>query len=98
MNINEHLTMSAIRKEIDRIDEGLIKLLAERQRLVEKAIIVKKRDGIPARVPERVDKVIDNARVLARAHNVDPALAEAIWTEMVEWFVGHEERVLGMRV
>jgi isochorismate pyruvate lyase len=94
MTKTEHLTMSAIRKEIDRIDEGLIKLLAERQRWVEKAILVKKRDGIPARVPERIDKVVDNARVLARAHHLDPALAEALWTEMVEWFVGHEERAL----
>lgn len=89
--------MSSIRKEIDRIDESLIKLLAERQRFVERAITVKKRDGIPARVPERIDKVIDNARVLARAHHLDPALAETLWTEMVEWFVAHEERALELK-
>lgn len=89
-----HHTMSSIRKEIDRIDENLMKLLAERQRWVEKAIAVKRRDGIPARDQARIDKVIDNARILARAHHVDPALAEALWTEMVEWFVGHEERAL----
>jgi isochorismate pyruvate lyase len=92
-----HDTMSSIRKEIDRIDESLIRLLAERQRFVERAIAVKKRDGIPARVPERIDKVIDNARVLARAHHLDPALAETLWTEMVEWFVAHEERALELK-
>ena len=86
--------MASIRHEIDRIDESLIKLLAERQHWVEKAIVIKRRDGIAARIPERIDKVIDNARVLARAHKLDPALAETIWTEMVEWFVGHEERAL----
>jgi len=43
---------------------------------------------------DRIDRVVDNARILARAHHVDPALAEALWTEMVEWFVGHEERAL----
>jgi isochorismate pyruvate lyase len=89
--------MAAIRKEIDRIDEALIKLLAERQRWVEKAIVVKRRDGIPARVPERIARVIDNARLLARAHNLDPALAETLWTEMVEWFVNHEERALDLK-
>lgn len=87
--------MSTIRKEIDRIDEALIKLLAERQRWVEKAIVTKRQNGIPARIPERIDNVIDNARMLARAHNLDPTLAETLWTEMVEWFVGHEERALG---
>jgi isochorismate pyruvate lyase len=87
-------SMADIRKEIDRIDEQLIKLLAERQRFVEKAIAIKKRDGIPARIPGRIDQVIDNVRILARAHHVDPAMVEAMWTEMVEWFVAHEERTL----
>lgn len=89
-----HLTMSEIRKEIDRIDESLIKTLAERQRWVEKAVQVKKRDGLPARDDARVHQVIDHVRVLARAHHVDPALVETMWTEMVEWFIAYEERSL----
>ena len=88
----EPLTMGTIRTEIDRIDEGLVRLLAERQRLVEKAIAVKLRDGLPARDDARVRQVIDHVRVLARGHNVDPALVEAMWTEMVEWFIAYEER------
>jgi isochorismate pyruvate lyase len=89
-----HLAMSDIRKEIDRIDESLIKLLAERQRWVEKAVLVKKRDGLPARDEARVRQVLDHVRVLARGQNVDPALIEAMWTEMVEWFIAYEERSL----
>jgi isochorismate pyruvate lyase len=87
-----NITMTDIRKEIDRIDESLIKLLAERQRWVEKAVVVKRRDRLPARDEARVRQVIDHVRVLARAHNVDPALVEAMWTEMVEWFIAYEER------
>jgi isochorismate pyruvate lyase len=90
--------IAELRHEIDIVDEKLIKLLAERQRLVEGVIAVKHRDGIPARVPERVDYVIDRARVLARAHHLDPALAESLWTEMVEWFVAHEERTLDLKM
>jgi isochorismate pyruvate lyase len=89
-----NLTMTDIRKEIDRIDESLVKLLAERQRWVEKAVTVKKRDRLPARDEIRIRQVIDHVRVLARAHNVDPALIEAMWTEMVEWFIAYEERSL----
>ena len=89
-----HIGMSDIRKEIDRIDESLVKLLAERQRWVEKAVIVKKRDGLPARDEARMRQVIDHVRVLARAHNVDPAQVETMWTEMVEWFIAYEERSL----
>jgi isochorismate pyruvate lyase len=86
--------MSDIRKEIDRIDESLLKLMAERQRWVEKAIVVKRRDGLPARDPQRIIQVLDHIRVLARAHRVDPALVEAMWTEMIEWFVAYEESSL----
>lgn len=88
------LTMADIRRDIDRLDENLVKLLAQRQRLVEQAIVVKKRDGIPARVPERIEQVIRHVRSLAGTHRVDPALAETIWTEMLEWFIAHEEREL----
>jgi isochorismate pyruvate lyase len=88
----QRLTMADIRKEIDRIDENLIKLLAERQRWVEKAVVVKKRDGLPARDPARIAQLLDHVRVLARAHKVDPALVETMWTEMVEWFIAYEER------
>lgn len=93
-NESPHLTMSDIRKEIDRIDESLIKILAERQRWVEKAIKVKKRDGLPARDPARIGQVIEHVRVLARANKVDPALVETMWTEMVEWFVAYEQSAL----
>lgn len=86
--------MDKIRREIDRIDEQLVKLLAERQRCVEQAIAVKKREGIPARLPGRIGQVIANAKTLARVHNADPALVETIWTEMVEWFVAYEEHSL----
>ena len=92
MTKTPHLSMSEIRKEIDQIDEILIKTLAERQRLVEKGVVVKKRDGLPARDDARLRQVIDHVRVLARAHNVDPALVETMWTEMVEWFIAYEER------
>jgi chorismate mutase len=53
---------------------------------------VKTRDRLPARDDARVRQVIDHVRVLARAHNVDPALVEAMWTEMIEWFIAYEER------
>ena len=87
-------TMVEIRREIDHVDEELIKLLAERLALVENAIAVKRRAGIAARVPERIDEVIANVRRFAAAQRVDPALAEATWTAMIEWLIAYEERFL----
>ena len=56
--------------------------------------MVKKRDGIPARDAARFAQVLDHVRVLSRGHKVDPALVEAMWTEMMEWFVAFEQRTI----
>lgn len=88
-------TIAEWRTDIDRIDEQLVRLLAERQRVVEHIIAVKKRTNLPARIPARVDHVLDHVRALAANYRVDPQLVETMWTEMVEWFIAHEERQLG---
>lgn len=92
MRMINHLSLNDLRAEIDRIDEGLLKLLAERQRCVERIMEVKKRDGMPTRDDARIARVLDHVRVLARGHKVDPALVDAMWTEMLEWFMAYEER------
>jgi isochorismate pyruvate lyase len=88
-------TIVGLRKEIDVIDERIVKLLAERQRVVERILTLKKQQKIPARVPERVDHVLDHVRALAVNYRLDPALAETMWTEMIEWFIAFEDRQLG---
>ena len=95
--MNHKSGIPELRLEIDAVDEKLIKLLADRQRLVEAIIAIKHRDGVPARIPARIDYVVERARSLAQAYHLNPALAEAIWTEMVEWFVAHEERTLDLK-
>lgn len=87
-------TISGLREEIDRIDDQLVKLLAERQHVVEQIVAIKKEQKIPARVPQRVDHVLDRVRALSVNYRLDPALAEAIWTEMIEWFIAFEDRRL----
>lgn len=95
--MNHKSGIQELRLEIDAVDEKLIKLLADRQRLVEAIIAIKHRDGVPARIPARIDYVVERARSLAQAYHLDPALTEAIWREMVEWFVAHEERALDLK-
>ncbi len=87
--------MIAIRAEIDALDNELAKMLAARQRLIERAIAAKTVEKLPARIPTRIDEVVTRAQSYAATHNLDPALAKIIWTEMVEWFVQFEQRQLG---
>jgi isochorismate pyruvate lyase len=86
--------MAALRMKIDSIDAALVDALAERQRCIETAAVIKRRIGWPARIPPRVDEVL--ARVAARAKegSLDPDLARSLWTAIIEWSIAYEERLM----
>jgi isochorismate pyruvate lyase len=88
-------SMAALRGQIDRVDRALLDLLAERARYIDRAIILKRRENIPARVTGRVDEVIANVRAGAGERGLDPDLAERIWTDLIEAAIAHEARSLG---
>ncbi|MCC5991588.1 MAG: chorismate mutase [Rhodobacteraceae bacterium] len=88
-------SMTELRAEIDRLDRQLIDLLAARAGYIDRAIEIKACEGLPARITARVDEVIDNARAGAARKGLDPALAGALWSQIVEWSIAREERALG---
>jgi isochorismate pyruvate lyase len=83
--------MAEVRAAIDALDTKLVRLLAERQRLIDAAIAVKRREGLPARIDERVQEVLDHVTREAGAAGVSPELAQELWKTMVEWFIAYEE-------
>jgi isochorismate pyruvate lyase len=88
-------TMAALRGQIDRIDRELLDLMAERARYIDRAVILKARESLPARTTGRVAEVIAHVRDGAIQRDLDPDLVERIWTEMIEWAIAHEARALG---
>jgi isochorismate pyruvate lyase len=89
--------LAEVRAEIDAIDAKLVTLLAQRQKFVSKVIDIKKRDGLPALIPGRVEEVIHNAATRAEAVGMSPDLARVVWRTMVNWFVAYEEEWLKSR-
>lgn len=83
-----------LRQDIDRVDSELVALLARRQKLVERVVLVKKREGIPALIPSRIDEVLGQVSSQAEAAGLSPELARLLWQTMINWFVGMEERQL----
>ncbi|MEO0618767.1 MAG: chorismate mutase [Pseudomonadota bacterium] len=83
--------MSHVRAEIDRLDDALIDLIAERFGYVERAWEIKLTENAPASVPWRNQQVFDKVRARAEAKGVPGELAEALWRQMVGWFIQHEE-------
>lgn len=87
--------MAALRAEIDSLDRRLAQLIALRSRLIDRAAELKAGNGLPARIPERVEEVAAQARRNAVAAGCDPDLAEALWRLMMDHFIAVEARALG---
>ena len=87
--------MAELRRCIDGIDDQVIALLAERQRLTDRAPVLKAREGIAAAAPSRVAQVLGRVRERAVAAGLDADLAEAMWRLQIEAVIRREEAVIG---
>lgn len=88
-------TMEQLRAQIDAIDVSLITLLATRSHYIDRAVDLKKIEGLPARATDRVAEVLDNVRVTATNSGLDADLAAKLWSELIEWSIQRELKELG---
>ena len=85
--------MDEVRVEIDRIDEALVELMAERFTYVDRAWKLKNSPD-EAVVPWRIQQVVDKVREQAEQKGLPPELAESLWRQMIGWFIQYEEEKL----
>ena len=85
--------MGEVRSEIDRIDLALVDLIADRFSYVDRAWQLKTSPG-EANVPWRIQQVIDRVKGRAKEKGLPPELTEALWRQMIGWFVQYEEEKL----
>ncbi len=86
--------LSQVRVEIDRCDNALVEMIAERFGYVERAWQIKLGLKQEANVPWRNQQVIDKVRAKASEKGVPPDLCEALWRQMIGWFIQYEEEKL----
>jgi isochorismate pyruvate lyase len=89
--------MEEVRAEIDRIDAALVDLIGERFDFVDRAWQLKQSPA-EARVPWRIQQVIDRVRARASEKGLPPELAEALWRQMIGWFIQYEEEKLSQQM
>ena len=87
--------MAEIRAEIDRVDEDLVRLFAERATYIDRAVVVKTGINMPARITSRVEEVVANVRGHAATYGLPPDLVEKLWRRLIDWSIAREETVLG---
>lgn len=82
------------RARIDAIDDQLIDLLAERERIIREVAGIKARHGIPAVLPDRVDQVRERAAERAAAHGMDAGFIRDLYQQLIDYSCDLEDRLI----
>ena len=86
--------MDELRHQIDKLDVKIIELLANRSKFIDRATELKKSNGLPARIPERIESVVSNARNAAEELDLDADLVEKIWRILIDWSIQREAEII----
>ncbi|MDE7176750.1 MAG: chorismate mutase [Lachnospiraceae bacterium] len=82
-------SLEEVRANIDRIDDEIIRLIAERGTYVVQASAFKK-DEEGVKDTGRVERVIEKVREKAIEYGASPDMIEALYREMISRFVNME--------
>ena len=85
-----------VRAEIDRIDQALLSLFAERHRYVTRMAEIKT-DPHEANDPTRINSMIVKYRNRAEQLGLDEDQAELIWRTLIDWNVNYEKGIIVAR-
>ena len=88
-------SMQDLRVQIDALDAEIVAKLTARAGYIDRAVVLKQSENMPARINDRVEDVVAKVRARAMAEGLDPALVEDLWRRLIEWSIAREEQVLG---
>lgn len=83
--------MTELRAAIDTLDAEIIAALATRATYIDRAAELKTGNGLPARIPDRVEEVVGNVRTHAGTAGLDQDLVETLWRDLINWSIAREE-------
>jgi len=85
-----------VRAEIDRIDQALLGLFAERHGYVTRMAEIKT-DPHEAYDPARIEAIIAKVRGLSLDLDLDEDQAELIWRTLINWNINYEKGIIAAR-
>ncbi len=76
--------LKPLRQKIDSLDEQLVKLLVEREKIVHQVAAIKEEHDIPVVIPDRVEEVITQAGLKAKEIGGTEHYMRQIYKRIVE--------------
>ena len=84
--------MEELRKELDLLDNDLIKLVSKRFKFIEEAAIIKD-DISKIRDNDRIEDIIKRLRELAIDNDISPDIVEKLWRFIIELSIELETKI-----
>ncbi|MFW5810732.1 MAG: bifunctional chorismate mutase/prephenate dehydrogenase [Thermodesulfobacteriota bacterium] len=76
-------TLTSLRKKIDAVDEKIVASLAERQKVVDQVVALKKAHNLPVYHPAREEDLISKRRQQGAASDLDPDFIEDLYRTII---------------
>ena len=83
--------LSKIRKELDNLDNILIKIIKKRTNLVKKVLELKERKKQIVD-QKRINLILRNIKKKSLKSNIDPKITHKIWKNMIYAYIDYEKR------
>ena len=88
----KYKNMDELRKELDLLDNDLIKLVSKRFKFIEEAAIIKD-DVSKIRDNDRIENIIKRLRALAKDNDISPDIVEKLWRFIIELSIELETEI-----
>ena len=95
-NFMNYKNMDDLRKELDLLDNELIKLVSKRFKFIEQAAIIKD-DISKIRDNERIEAIIVRLRNLAEINDISPDIVEKLWRYIIELSIELETEIFNKK-
>ena len=95
-NFMNYKNMDELRKELDLLDNELIKLVSKRFKFIEQAARIKD-DISKIRDNERIESIIIRLRNLAEINDISPDIVEKLWRYIIELSIELETEIFNKK-
>ncbi len=83
--------LNKIRKELDKLDDSLIKIIKKRTNLVKRVLALKERKNQIVD-QKRIYLILKNIKKKSIKHKIDPKITNKIWRNMIYAYIDFERR------
>ena len=91
MSPKNKIKLNLLRKELDKIDDILLKIIQKRTKIVKKVLTLKsyKKEIIDKK---RISSILNKIKKESIKRNIDPKITQRIWKNMIWSYINYEKK------